>query len=62
VQAIARGDGKGGPAGAAAHASARRMLNDYIDDVARLKGRGVISDVSAAELTTSAQEVLALLP
>jgi hypothetical protein len=62
IQNIARAEGKGGKAGAAANALARRQLQNYIDDVDALKRRGAITEVSFNELTTRAQQVLGLLP
>jgi hypothetical protein len=62
IKAISRGEASGGQAQAMAHKLARHVLNDYVEDVQRLKEKGRLSQVSATELVNGANAVLTALP
>lgn len=62
IKAIARGEASGGQSQVIASRIARHLLNDYVEDVQRLKAKGRLSQVSANELVNGANAVLAALP
>ncbi len=62
IKAITRGEASGGQTQVLANKIARHVLNDYVEDVQRLKAKGKLSQVSAAELVTGATAILAALP
>jgi hypothetical protein len=62
IKTIAKSAGSSGKPAQTANESARSTLQRYIDDIATLQSRGVLSSVSAAELTTQAQSILSVLP
>ncbi|HEY0818938.1 MAG TPA: alpha/beta hydrolase domain-containing protein [Rhizobacter sp.] len=62
IKALARGEAAGGQSQALAHRLVRHTLDDYIDDVQRLKAKGRLSPVAANELVTGASAILSALP
>ncbi|MET0336016.1 MAG: alpha/beta hydrolase domain-containing protein [Rhizobacter sp.] len=62
IKAMTRGEASGGQLQVIVNKIARHALNEYVEDVQRLKAKGRLSQVAATELTTGANAVLAALP